>query len=125
MDSTLICAPAHCRNAVRDENETDVDCGGGDWPGCGAGLMCRFIRDCGSQNCLGAVDNGSMDGQCADHCADGMINGGETGTDCGGPCGKTCQIGDPCLRDDDCSGALTCNLDGVAPRDNGGCLPPG
>jgi hypothetical protein len=38
--------PAACMNGVKDNAETDVDCGGSACPGCGAGKTCKVQTDC-------------------------------------------------------------------------------
>lgn len=59
-----------CMNGTRDGDETDVDCGGGLCPKCGAGRTCGGAADCASASC-------GTDGVCAcallDHCPAGTI----------------------------------------------------
>src|SRR5262245_18962235 len=45
--------PPSCRNAMRDNDETDVDCGGATCERCGDGLKCVTGSDCLSTICGG------------------------------------------------------------------------
>ena len=91
-------ATAHCSDGMRDDGETDVDCGGG-CPPCADGDGCETGADCSSKSCT--------HGTCATAtCTDGLANGGETDVDCGGPgtCPR-CAVGSACADDTDCGGA--------------------
>jgi hypothetical protein len=44
-----------CTDRVQNGNETDVDCGGGTCPKCGAGMKCQSRSDCASNNCEGLI----------------------------------------------------------------------
>ncbi len=84
-----------CSDAVKNGNETDVDCGGGTCPPCGTAKACQGSRDCASGVCLNQVCQ-------APSCTDGFKNGTETDRDCGGSCpkcvtGKTCQVNTDCV----------------------------
>ncbi|MFM2151870.1 MAG: hypothetical protein RL199_305, partial [Pseudomonadota bacterium] len=81
----------HCTDRVKDNDETDVDCGGS-CGACAASKMCDSNDDCTSGVCGGS-------GKCAaSSCTDGVLNAPtdkttrlpvpEVGTDCGGPCAK-------------------------------------
>ena len=71
-------APLHCENGVKDEDETDIDCGGS-CPSCGSGDDCINDTDCESEWC----NNGVCDSA---SCDDDILNQDETGVDCGGSC---------------------------------------
>jgi hypothetical protein len=43
--------PLHCRNHAADAGETDVDCGGGGCPSCGADELCEQDSDCSISAC--------------------------------------------------------------------------
>ncbi|MEZ4300844.1 MAG: hypothetical protein R3B70_38275 [Polyangiaceae bacterium] len=98
------CVNAACQNGVKDDNETDVDCGGACNP-CDTGQGCNEATDCFHGIC-------GMDNTCtAPTCNDGVQNGGmfegtdgETDVDCGGPCGATCGPMKGCDVDGDCVG---------------------
>lgn len=72
--------PANCTNAAVDGRETDVDCGGGQCPGCAVDRLCISDGDCASGVC-------TVNHCAAPTCLDGVRNGLETGIDCGGSCG--------------------------------------
>jgi hypothetical protein len=55
---------AFCENGVRDERESDVDCGGACAP-CDAGRFCSFAQDCESKDCVAvALHPDGVEGQC-------------------------------------------------------------
>ncbi len=51
-------------------------------------------------------------------CTDATLGGDETDTDCGGACGSTCQVGQRCQDNADCSPGLSCLAA------SGRCSPP-
>ncbi|KYK26759.1 hypothetical protein AYK26_04770 [Euryarchaeota archaeon SM23-78] len=72
-----------CTNNVKDQDETDVDCGGDNCDPCPEFKNCNIDSDCES-------------GYCHEHikcltptCDDNVKNQGETNIDCGGPCKNT------------------------------------
>jgi len=74
-----------CANAVRDGDETDVDCGG-TCTRCASSFLCGDPADCRSGICTG--------GRCAaPRCDDGVRNGLESDVDCGGGECKRCARG--------------------------------
>jgi hypothetical protein len=109
------CAPStpamadHCSNRVRDDEETDVDCGGTCKP-CGApAAACLVNSDCESARC----DHF----QCAAAtCTDGVRDGLESDIDCGHGC-TPCHDGATCSDDRDCAS-------GSCHYDVGTCGPP-
>lgn len=83
----------HCRDRVRDVDETDIDCGGS-CQRCWDGKQCSIAADCQSNAC---------DGTCAAAtCSDGVRDGFESDVDCGATCGK-CAMGRVCAGDADCA----------------------
>jgi hypothetical protein len=119
--STLVCQPATPYDGVKNDSETDVDCGGSllasgqpngasdGAPACAAGKKCGLASDCQSLVCTAGV--------CAAPTAtDGIQNDSETDVDCGGgllasgapnpssdgapACGTTkkCKLGTDCLN---------------------------
>ena len=75
-----ICAESTCEDGVQNGNETDVDCGGGDCPGCNTGETCVDDADCASFECKEAAcfdidDNPNSD---AGAVADGEEQPGDT-----------------------------------------------
>jgi hypothetical protein len=81
------------RDRVRDEDETDIDCGGSAQR-CWDGKACSVASDCQSNAC---------NGTCAvSTCTDGVRDGFESDIDCGATCGK-CVTGRVCAGDADCA----------------------
>jgi len=87
--------PASCSNGLKDQDESDEDCGGS-CEGCTEGKSCIANSDCQENNC-----NSSSQCQGAS-CSDGIENGDESDEDCGGSC-NDCDPGDSCNRDSDCT----------------------
>jgi len=70
-----------CFDDIRNEDETDVDCGGDECAPCRDGWACDEDTDCVSGVCALGV-------YCAEpSCDDGVQNGLETAIDCGASCG--------------------------------------
>lgn len=96
---------AGCSDGVRNQKETDVDCGGGTCPPCATGKKCAIDADCSSKVCAA--------GLCAaPSCKDGKKNGAETDVDCGGPSCSPCGDGAACVDAADCSSGV-CTTTGV------------
>ncbi len=95
-DATLaICVAQSCSDTRKNQDETDVDCGGS-CPGCDAGYECEAASDCADKIC-------SEDGLCVlGTCDDDVQNGNEGDIDCGGNCPVRCQTGQRCLQGSDC-----------------------
>ena len=92
-------------NGIKDNGETDVDCGGPNAPGCANGKQCGADTDCADKYC----PEGSPRVCVEPKCDDGLKNGEESDKDCGGSkCGK-CNVGQACNGDNDCTAA--CNYD--------------
>ncbi len=110
-------APATCHDNLKDGDETDIDCGGGQCGGCGPNKGCASTSDCSStaSGCGPNVGGCACDlvtGTCVyDHCFDQRKDGNETDVDCGGgecpPCGPM----QGCGLDGDCT---TNACDGIA-----------
>lgn len=83
----------HCRDRVRDADETDIDCGGSCQP-CWDGKQCSIAADCQSNACNGTCAIAT--------CSDGVRDGFESDVDCGATCGK-CAAGRVCAGDADCA----------------------
>ncbi|MBL8611634.1 MAG: hypothetical protein JNL38_30105 [Myxococcales bacterium] len=90
------CRPASATNGVKDEGETDVDCGGPNATPCDGDKACAQDSDCKSLTCVGGKCTTPSD-------ADGKKNGDETDVDCGGPAAKKCVDGKACKGDPDCA----------------------
>ncbi|MBI5390050.1 hypothetical protein HZB02_01035 [Candidatus Woesearchaeota archaeon] len=98
------CMVFGCDNGIKDNNETDIDCGGSCGP-CDEGKICHLHADCISGYCT--RKNTSTVSQCAKAtCDDGVKNEGEVAIDCGGPCSSACLSGETCEYNSDCSSGL-------------------
>jgi hypothetical protein len=83
-----------CSNDQRDDDETDIDCGG-DCDACADGYSCDIDDDCISDNC--------DSGYCAEAtCTDLIQNQGESDVDCGGNYCDPCLDGYICVYHRDC-----------------------
>jgi hypothetical protein len=100
-----------CSNDEKDNDETDVDCGGTVCEGCEIGEDCELNSDCKSYNC------DEDDKVCReaeedpdDTCNNNIRDTYEAGVDCGGVClttlGKKCDIGQECQKDFDCESGI-------------------
>lgn len=81
----------------KNDDETDVDCGGSSAPKCADGKACLAHSDCASAHCAGELPT----------CAparpdDGIKNGGESDVDCGGPVATKCALNAGCAKHEDC-----------------------
>jgi len=98
-----VCAAATCVDAVMNDTETDVDCGG-TCPPCADAKTCKVPKDCVSSVCTNLLCRAAT-------CADGVRNGAEADVDCGGTCTKPCAAGQRCNAPKDCrSGACSGNI---------------
>lgn len=80
-----VCLLAICADNVKNNDETDIDCGGAS---CGAGNKCPEMKHCAkATDCKSGV---CQVGVCQKpSCNDGVMNGMETGIDCGA---QTCTF---------------------------------
>ena len=102
------CAAANCDDLIRNQDETDVDCGGVCPLRCSLNQGCLTNDDCDSGSCQ--MEDGMPLGTCAaPNCSDGLQNGDETFVDCGGSCEQGCLPRHPCNEDADCNTGLTCD----------------
>ncbi len=101
-----------CKNGVKDENETDVDCGGM-CPPCGNGKTCKENEDCKSKYC----SNGVCKDKEKELCKNGIKDLFETDVDCGGMC-PPCETGKKCFSNNDCKTKVCLNNTCVEPSCN-------
>ncbi len=96
------CAAPTCSDNIKNQDESDIDCGGPCNEKCNNDKSCRLNSDCMSGFCYS--------GRCSDTeiCYDGVLSAGEADTDCGGPCPVKCSEGRSCIFDDDCAESLQC-----------------
>jgi len=84
----------NCSDGIKNQDETDVDCGGI----CGA--TCNDTKICSnSLDCF----NGYCESNVCVSCSDGIKNLNETDVDCGGNICNSCNDGLDCSLDSDCS----------------------
>ncbi len=102
------CIPIDCTNAVKDGNETDVDCGGLCAP-CADLLVCLVAADCQSGVCTEGICQ-------VPTCDDAVKNGLETDADCGGGTCPKCGPDLGCNTAEDCAGAECTGMGGT-------CIP--
>jgi hypothetical protein len=92
--------PNFCADGSRNNNESDIDCGGGTCDSCAINKTCRAYGDCESSFCNPTYF------KCKEPiCTDGYKNGQETGVDCGGTC-KKCGNNEGCLNNADCESGI-------------------
>jgi hypothetical protein len=95
-------AKQHCIDGIKDEDETDIDCGGADCLACG-GAACSSDGACQSGACVS--------GACRlPTCTDGIFDGYESSLDCGDPRAVTvgcplCSDGYNCFNGCNCQSA--------------------
>src|SRR5207244_3766966 len=91
-------APPTCSDGIKNEGETDVDCGGIACAPCASGHACATAGDCTSGVCDGMM--------CAwPRCRDGVRNGSESDVDCGGGCAP-CEDRKSCGQPGDCQSGV-------------------
>jgi hypothetical protein len=100
-DGDVLNTPNHCADAVANEGETDIDCGG-PCPPCGEGFRCGTD----SANCQTGLTCAVV---CLDTCNNNFQDVNETGKDCGGDVCGGCGQGEGCANDNDCNNGLSCN----------------
>lgn len=108
------CVTASCEDRIKNQDETDTDCGGNCQP-CDIGQSCIFNADCASMFCQGSLCQEAS-------CEDGVMNGDESDIDCGGSCSNACADGMRCNVHTDCSSG-TCEFGfcgGALPQPAGG-----
>jgi hypothetical protein len=96
------CAPTGkptCVDGKKNQDETDVDCGGGTCPKCGYAKACMTPSDCLDNVC-------TMNACAAPSCTDGTKNSNETDVDCGGPDCTACASGKKCSIASDCTSSM-------------------
>jgi hypothetical protein len=88
-----------CSDGVKNDRETDIDCGGPACQICQVGQGCAAGSDCESGLCTSGI--------CQATCNDGIQDGAETDVDCGGPSCPECGPGQHCGAPADCD-SLVC-----------------
>ena len=95
--------PDYCSDRIKNEDETDVDCGGSCPPCALPGKDCNEDKDCDNAKCFNSTCQNPG-------CSDGLQNGDESDVDCGVTCPSMCAVGKKCSSNDYCVSRY-CNLD--------------
>ncbi len=91
---------ATCTDKIKNQDESDVDCGGTKCGKCGLESLCGGDGDCQSSKC------DSTTKKClSPSCTDSVKNGDESDVDCGGSC-HGCGDGKGCSAGSDCSSSV-------------------
>lgn len=88
-------AGVSCDDDMKNQDETDTDCGGQVCDPCPPGKACINPTDCSSGVCASGLCNGPT-------CNDLKKNGDETDVDCGGVMCAKCAVGKKCMGNGDC-----------------------
>jgi cysteine-rich repeat protein len=97
--STLRCAKPTCSDGLKDQGETDVDCGGPVCKStCATGQKCSSNTDCVSKGCYDVTKTCAVS-----QCVDDKKDGAETDIDCGGGTCSGCLVGKSCGLASDCA----------------------
>ncbi|CAF1448739.1 unnamed protein product [Adineta ricciae] len=101
-----ICLAESCCDGNRNQDETDLDCGGSMCRGrCSINQQCTKNSDCANNNC-----HQTQKACEAPSCTDGNQNQDESGVDCGGlTCPARCDLGQHCTHNADCSNVPSCD----------------
>lgn len=108
-DTSIACPT--CDDGIRNQDESDVDCGGDTCDPCGQDEMCGDNADCDSGL---TCDGGTC--QAPPACDDNRMNGTETDIDCGGDTCDPCATAEMCGDNGDCRSNATCNGGICEPR---------
>ena len=101
--------PEECANGLKDNNETDIDCGGSCGQTCGINATCASSSDCESNSCVNNLCQSPS-------CDDGIASiGFETDVDCGESC-SPCDLDKSCLSNTDCASNSCVNAVCVDPN---------
>ena len=113
MITYLVSAPETCSDKLKNQGETDVDCGGGICPKCNDTRTCKNASDCLSNRC----NNNTCARRCLtvltstitsclisapETCNDKIKNQDETDVDCGGGICPRCNNTRICKNAFDC-----------------------
>jgi hypothetical protein len=92
-----------CNDGKKNQDETDVDCGGATCPKCVPGRVCFAATDCTTAVCRATLLGFGFCG--AASCGDLVQNSTETDVDCGGVSCSPCANGKKCVAASDCTSA--------------------
>ena len=104
-----------CNDGLKNQDETDIDCGGLQCTRCALNQSCAIDNDCktgfcSSNICKGKIDTVSLQyhvnndfSTAVPTCNDGVKNQDETDIDCGGKHCAQCIENQSCLLSRDCT----------------------
>ena len=106
-DAPMTPAAPSCSDNVKNQDETDIDCGGACPTRCANGRLCAAPADCMGGVCTKDICQTAG-------CANMAVDGQESDVDCGGlQCGP-CDVGKHCQSLTDCQSgictAMTCEM---------------
>ncbi|HLD18867.1 MAG TPA: hypothetical protein VJB90_02555 [Candidatus Nanoarchaeia archaeon] len=107
-------ALATCDDGVKNQDESDVDCGGS-CRACPTGKKCIQNYECSSRTCSNGICLASAS------CTNNAKDDDETDTDCGGSCPK-CNLGKRCNSAKDCNSNLCQNFICSQAQQGGNCF---
>ncbi|MBI5389701.1 hypothetical protein HZB01_04980, partial [Candidatus Woesearchaeota archaeon] len=106
------CEKPTCNDRVKNQDETDKDCGGDTCDACTGSMSCKVDSDCKLKHC------DIVTRTCKEStCSNGVQELGEGGIDCGGVCPLKCEIDDSCQDDVDCTSTY-CKAGYCKPKDD-------
>ncbi|MFO0759671.1 MAG: plastocyanin/azurin family copper-binding protein [Byssovorax sp.] len=103
-----VCQPPTCNDSIKNQGESDVDCGGPKCGPCATNKACGSNSDCVSAHCVTNLC-------AAPTCSDNIKNQGETDIDCGGMNCGACNTGKDCALNSDCTSLHCVGLVCAAP----------
>jgi hypothetical protein len=109
-----------CVDQIKNNDETDIDCGGSSCPACYVGKSCSQDSDCDSGSCVNGLcfqhqgltfgreklkgcSRSTGDFTIGSSCNDCNKNNNETDIDCGGSSCPPCAVGNSCSQNSDCT----------------------
>jgi hypothetical protein len=112
---TVSVAPT-CVDSIKNQDETDIDCGGDTCTKCADHQSCGMDNDCVSLHCVDSTCCAYLVTDYIDlnlclvsaSCLDGIKNQDETDIDCGGDTCTQCADNTSCEGNNDCS-SLHCS----------------
>jgi hypothetical protein len=107
-----VCSAGTATDGIKNNDETDVDCGGKSAPKCADSKTCLVNADCMSNACLS--------GRCGSTSSDGIRDGDETDVDCGGTVAPACGTGKHCNVARDCMSSVCMGTSCAAPSHTDG-----
>lgn len=109
-----------CDDGEKNQDETDVDCGGSVCEACAEGEQCEEADDCATNNC-DAHNSDQCVAESTETCTDGEKNQDESDVDCGGAICSACEADQGCTQASDCASGNCDMSSGVCKADTPTC----